>query len=280
MRLWLNSSGKNWFQKTYNYQISPQDILNTYYAFNLESRPQENDVLPSGYDDSLINYLYSGMIDSGLPVTTFIQPHIKGFLDYLPSDLVDILQPVKICTQVSSYYSDNNIFDTPDFFNGVDVDFTFDRVFIPSLQEMNCLQLANENNRPDENIEGSAWQFYANNSPDLQNWGSRLFDNVLQELDEIVQEEEYDYFKMASWRNYIWELPPEEQFKGFLTTTPTYQKGVITRSACSDNSSYGVWRIFSNGSNLYASMQPHKLGAMLESSLLIYDQPAPAFVIC
>ena len=102
---------------------------------------------------------------------SYTDSNIKGFLDYLPAGLVDALSPVKIITQ--AWFDDDND-DTsigdPEDVDGFDADITYDKVFIPSLSEMNFSADGTEF-FPDDSIEGEAWTYFASNSPTFMDLG-------------------------------------------------------------------------------------------------------------
>ena len=96
---------------------------------------------------------------------------VKGFLSCLPYSLRELLLPVKIVTQ--AFFDDYNhdlAIDDPDYFDGFDADFTYDKVFIPSLSEMGIY--GNNEFLPDDSFEGTAWEFYSA----LSNWNSNCSD--------------------------------------------------------------------------------------------------------
>ncbi len=92
---------------------------------------------------------------------SYSEQNILGFLSYLPHSIVDLLQPVRVFTQ--AFFDDDNSdssIDDPDDLDGTDGDITFDKVFIPSLSEMN-ISTSNDNNYPQGNFEGSPWAYYS-----------------------------------------------------------------------------------------------------------------------
>lgn len=83
-----------------------------------------------------------------------------GFLSCLPSALAIILLPVKVVTQ--AFFDDNNedtAIDDPDYIDSIDADITYDKVFIPSISEMNIT--GSDEFLPDNGFEGSAWDSYS-----------------------------------------------------------------------------------------------------------------------
>lgn len=96
---------------------------------------------------------------------------VKGFLSCLPYALRNVLLPVKIITQAFfDDFNDDPAVDDPDYIDGLDADITYDKVFIPSLSEMGIS--GNDIYFPDDDFEGSAWEFYSA----LSNWNSNCSD--------------------------------------------------------------------------------------------------------
>lgn len=81
---------------------------------------------------------------------TYSDSRVVGFLDCLPPGIVELLQPVKIVTL--AFFDDENndaSIDDPEDLDRYDGDITYDKVFIPSLSEMNV--------SVDDDFEGTAW---------------------------------------------------------------------------------------------------------------------------
>ena len=98
----------------------------------------------------------------------FLTPHngsytdngVNGFLSCLPYALRSALLPIKVITQAFfDDYNDDTAVDDPDYIDGHDADVTYDKVFIPSLSEMGIY--GNDEFLPDDNFEGTAWEFYS-----------------------------------------------------------------------------------------------------------------------
>ena len=127
LRQWLNSSGANWFSPAYT-----GDTLT----------PNSNG--------------YSSYADSG----------IHGFLDFLHEDLASALTPIKIQTQAYYDAEDETFTAEPDYINGHDVDVTYDKVFVPSPEEMYMYVPYSSyadnpfSGLPTRGIEGSAWAYW------------------------------------------------------------------------------------------------------------------------
>ena len=85
---------------------------------------------------------------------------VKGFLSCIPPALASMLLPVKVVTQAffDDYNEDSSI-DDPLYLDGIDGDITYDKVFIPSISEMNIS--GNDEYLPSAGFEGTAWDFYS-----------------------------------------------------------------------------------------------------------------------
>ena len=212
LRNWLNSSGPLWFSKTYSEQATPE---------YLQSVNEVNEW-------------------SGVYMT---YPESTGFLDFLPDDLLDILQPIKVQTQ--AFFDDNNSFgtDEPDYIDGEDVDVTYDKIFIPSLEEMNIN--VGLTNFPAIGIEGSAWQYYKNLFNSQSQVNIQHSNSLQNKLENYVGKE--DMIHQPSLRE------------------------ILTRSANSSNLTE-IWRVGDYSIN-YAS--EHGTIAKTYKSA-----PVPAFAIC
>lgn len=81
---------------------------------------------------------------------TYSDSGTVGFLDCLPAGVVELLQPVKVVTL--AFFDDENTdfsIEDPEDLDGYDGDVTYDKVFIPSLSEMNIPH--------EDSFEGEAW---------------------------------------------------------------------------------------------------------------------------
>lgn len=108
-----------------------------------------------------------------------------GFLSCLPPALAELLLPVKTVTQ--AFFDDNNVdaaIDDPDYVNGHDADITYDKVFIPSISEMNIT--GSDEFFPDNSFEGSAWDFYS-----ALNSGSEIARDINGEACSIITRSAY-----------------------------------------------------------------------------------------
>ena len=213
LRNWLNSAGLHWFSKTYSEQASPEQLQNI--------------------DEW--NGVYMTLEDS------------SGFLDFLPDDLVDILQPIKVQTQ--AFFDDNNSFgtDEPDYIDGEDVDVTYDKIFIPSLEEMNIN--AAFTNFPAVGIEGSAWQYYKNLFNSQSQFNIQYFDSFQNKFTNYIGKEDMEY-------------------------QPSL-RGILTRSANSSNLTE-IWRIVEQGSYGYINYASEHGTVKMTCDCV----PVPAFAIC
>ena len=92
---------------------------------------------------------------------SYTDSSVKGFLSYIPSSLAEAILPVKIVTQ--AFFDDGNedtAIDDPEYIDELDADITYDKVFIPSISEMNINTGGNED-FPVAGFEGAAWDYYS-----------------------------------------------------------------------------------------------------------------------
>ena len=225
LRQWLNSAGENWFSPAYD-----TDVLLT--------------------DDDVKSY------------SLMRNPDSIGFLSCLPQDLVECIQPIKIQTQ--AFFNEDNFDETieePDTINGVYVDITYDKIFIPSLEEMNVKPSDNDgysNGKKiyaDDGIEGTAWEYYINK------FGSQsrvIGGTTINGISE--------------WGRSLYgcqELPHEE-----------WGYAHFTRSAIL-NSNIEIWNVISQQDNTL-EIAPNYFVVMLDGgTMYAYNyNPAPAFALC
>ena len=239
LRQWLNSSGLNWFVPAYN-----TDILL--------------------HCDDYMDYYVSLMRNSDS----------IGFLSCLPEDLAEAIQPIKIQTQ--AFFNENNFdesIEEPDIIDDVYVDTTYDKIFIPSLEEMNIKPSDNDgysNNiklYANDGIEGTAWEYYINK------FGSQsrvVSGAVINGINAWGKSLAYD-FDLPDYNNEgVSYFQQEEEY------------GHFTRSAVL-NSQFQTWNVISKQDNTLEI--PH--GTVYRDNVL-YDggastsqkQPAPAFALC
>ena len=230
LRQWLNSSGADWFSPAYNTDV----------------------FLSFSQDFPIVEY--SLMRDFG---------GVNGFLSCLPEDLVECIQPIKIQTQ--AFFNEDNFdesIEEPDIINDVYVDTTYDKFFIPSLEEMN-LKPSSNNNYADDGIEGTAWEYYINK------FGSQSRVTSGATISGI-----------NSWGKslaYDFELPDYESNVSFFQSAEEY--GHLTRSA-NLNDQTCIWRVqVDKNSNTLTVLDDY-----VESdggvSYPYAIQPAPAFALC
>ena len=100
----------------------------------------------------------------------YAQNGVKGFLSCIPDALYRALQPVKIVTQAFfDDFNDDTAIDDPDYIDGYDADITFDKIFLPSMSEMNAISSGNDDNFPTSSLEGTAWEFFSQPRSDTFN---------------------------------------------------------------------------------------------------------------
>ena len=225
LRNWLNSSGEDWFSPSHPAQNTPA-------SFTVDN----NEEFFSIYGD----------------VTMFMNS-THGFLDYLPEDLVDILQPVRVQTIVD--YNENNNplnLDEPDYIDGEDVDVTFDKIFIPSLSEMNLASASN--------IEGAPWQFYVNlyEAQDKVSLISLTRNNVNM----------YEKLSNSIMKNLNTDITDD-----YGNALKNWNSAILTRTS-SGQYYFMVLEDENDGYNNYIDVVEKYLPRGNNS------QPAPAFVIC
>ena len=202
-----------------------------------------------------------------------------GFLNFLPQDFLDVLTPIKVTTQ--AYFEDQAEFDAPDeeLDDGIEVDITYDKIFIPSLEEMNIQGLETASNTPKQGVEGTAWEYYVNKfKGDYQlSIGSTNKVSYWQD-DNIFKEFE---------KNIAQDFVSEEDRTAFNT----WDNGrIMLRSAAStpDIPSYGSGLYYDNFIIFFSHGQ-NQDGNLVSSAGVTTGnsddseycgQPAPAFVIC
>ncbi len=93
---------------------------------------------------------------------------VKGFLSCIPSSLAEAILPVKIVTQ--AFFDDGNedsAINDPEYIDELDADITYDKIFIPSISEMNINAGGNED-FPVAGFEGVAWDYYSSLSSGVE----------------------------------------------------------------------------------------------------------------
>ena len=245
LRQWLNSAGENWFSPAYD-----TDVLLT---FNPESIILE-------------------------PRSLMRNSESIGFLSCLPQDLLECIQPIKIQTQ--AFFNEDNFdesIEEPDIIDDVYVDITYDKIFIPSLEEMNVKPSDNDGYRngkkiyADDGIEGTAWEYYINkfgsqsrvisgaSINNIYEWGKNLgwdFDIPVYDRGKTFFQDYFDYFDS----NYA-----VNHYKDY---------GHFTRSAVLD-SQFTTWDVCSTENNTLKV----SAGEVMADYYRL-TQPAPAFALC
>lgn len=225
LRQWLNSAGVNWFTPAYN-----TDVLITF--------------------DNTMEY-----------VSLMRNSNSIGFLSCLPEDLVENIQPIKIQTQ--AFFNENNFdesIEEPEIIDDVYVDTTYDKIFIPSLEEMNIKPSDNDGYSgskklyADDGIEGSAWEYYVNK------FGSQsrvISGTTINDINEWGKSLSYDFDTVFFQKKY----------------------GHFTRSANLLNQEK-TWGIIVNKDNNNINIVEQRAECDGDSFNALYTQPAPAFALC
>lgn len=239
LRQWLNSAGANWFSPAYD-----TDMLLTHD-------------------------------DTDVYVSLMRNSNSVGFLSCLPEDLVKVIQPIKIQTQ--AFFNEDNFdesIEEPNIINDVYVDVTYDKIFIPSLEEMNIKPTDNDGYSgskklyANDGIEGTAWEYYINK------FGSQsrvISGTTINGINTWGRSLAYDF-----------ELPDYlDEGVSFFQTGEKH--GHFTRSAIL-NSQFQIWNVVKNQSNSLQIPHDNTYG-----NNVMYDgtnhwpfenQPAPAFALC
>ena len=234
LRQWLNSAGENWFSPVYD-------------------------------TDSLITSDKNMVYVSLMRNTNSI-----GFLSCLPEDLIECIQPIKIQTQ--AFFNEDNFdesIEEPDTINGVYVDVTYDKIFIPSLEEMNIKPIdsygysSGKKLYANDGIEGTAWEYYINK-----------FGSQSRVITTNMFSEGVTINGINEWGK---SLASDLNLSDFYYSDWSGH-GHFTRSAVL-NSHFDKWEVISTDSNTLK----------LDRNLVIIDggeswpmpsQPAPAFALC
>ena len=164
LRQWLNSEGTNWFSPAYDGDalINYQDRIALFDDYFASAYPNGKDWLGRDVDKEQIKEGY--VVQRW--ISTYADDNTLGFLDLLPDDIHSILQPIKVVTQ--AFFDDDNdnpSIEDPDDVDGLDADITYDKVFIPSIDEMYLYHMKYFDTKdalPSNNpmIEGPAWAYY------------------------------------------------------------------------------------------------------------------------
>ena len=282
LRQWLNASGSNWFSPAYDgdklisWQESAIDVYKSLYSYDPHS--------------SSFWARYQQFI---MWQSTYADDNVPGFLDLLHDDINNILVPIKIVTQ--AFFDDNNSnpsIDDPDDVDGYDADITYDKVFIPSLKEMQIgfndptaygMTAEKMQEIAQEGVEGDPWDFWSNK---LSAVAYSTFTN-----------KNYDWIKAhnGEWPYYVstYNESGEVWYSPFSGLTDFFEawgneldnesvdimheslmrQAVLTRTAVK-NSSSGIWSIFRHYDSYFEYDDLNLL------STNYYANPAPAFAIC
>ena len=288
LRQWLNSSGLNWFSPAY----TGDALIDNSARFPLPAQETIDYYAENEYDED-------GLFKARMASTSYADTNVPGFLDFLPDDLKTILQPVKITTQ--AFFDDNNSnssIDDPDLVDDLDVDITYDKVFIPSLSEMGMKTPPSDYVKdfmPTGNSEGAPWAFYINKfltsyaSYGLAEGRDTIFPfvsignydytdiNASLYYSDQQDQEQYSYVSNWGWslaydfNNITQYFPGSSSDHCFMR----YKDPVLTRSASAQNTS-GLWSL-----QTYEISGYYAFKAELDrKDALDCANPAPAFVIC
>ena len=237
LRQWLNSAGTNWFSPAYD-----TDIFLTY--------------------DQLITY-----------TSLMRNPDSIGFLSCLPEDLLECIQPIKIQTQ--AFFNEDNFdesIEEPDIIDNVYVDITYDKIFIPSLEEMNVKPSDTDgyyNGKKiyaNDGIEGTAWEYYINK------FGSQsrvVSDTAIDDIHAWGKNLGYDFELPAAYDNGL----------TFFQNADESGHGHFTRSAILNNN-YEIWKVVSTENNILKIPRFDTVLNDFEGDAWYGTQPAPAFALC
>ena len=279
LRQWLNSEGKNWFVPAYD-----GDALVTYMDKAIANNTKKiGDTLwGQTYNEQDIQSI---LIQHGW-LSSYADQDSLGFLDLLPDDLHSILQPIKIVTQAFfDTQNENTSIDDPEDIDGVDVDITFDKVFLPSIDEMfleHSQYTANggwslPSNEP--TIEGTAWEYYRNlfgteepfqtRAADIDYWAQETGDkhNMIWKHFHFLR------FPITSDITYNVDDPSDINIRNPSIMT------WLTRSA-NVLANFGVWGFGKNELLTIYRVTTFDRDADLNIFTTNDVAPAPAFVIC
>ena len=166
LRQWLNSEGSHWFKPAYDGDalISFQEYADAFMDFEYPNGTYRVDSSRHISDELSAMYRHIEAWQSN-----YSDDEACGFLDLLPDDIHSILQPVKIVTQAFfDAQNDNTSIEDPDDVDGVDADITYDKVFLPSVDEMYLAHVFSyayfdgQKLFPESEafLEGSPWEYY------------------------------------------------------------------------------------------------------------------------
>jgi hypothetical protein len=259
LRQWLNSEGSNWFTPAYD-----GDALVSFFerVCALNTHKTGDTYGDKTYTELDIEYanIYNGS------VATYADSGSLGFLDLLPDDIHSILQPIKIVTQ--AFFDDENdnpSIEDPDIFDGFDADITFDKVFLPSIDEMYLYHrhsIYASGTLPSDvpMIEGPAWAFYRQLFGTDEPFGTNNQESVYSDWYTSDQSK-----KISAFGSYLRINPLEGPSDIYF----------LTRSA-NVTSKTGNWCV-----GRYSSIRDITIDSTANSYLNAKEiSPAPAFAIC
>lgn len=276
LRQWLNSEGKNWFVPAYE-----GDALVTYMDKAIANNKKK--VGDTSWSKTYNEQDILSILDMNGWIASYADHDSLGFLDLLPDDLHSILQPIKIVTQTFFDTDNDNLsIEDPEDVNGFDADITYDKVFLPSIDEMYLEHSAYTSSggwalpSNDPMIEGAAWEFFRhlfgtetpfhthnNEGEGYSDWGSS------GQNDKIAAWGSFLPFNITSDITYDVTDPQDLNIKN-----PTGQAW-LTRSA-NVLAKSGVWCL---GKDYDLSI--FRWSTLTDDNgVLMFASPAPAFAIC
>ena len=298
LRQWLNSEGKNWFVPAYNGDtlVTFQDYADAYMNFEypngisrLQDKPVSEEILAMQKHRRLW-------------LSNYTDDEACGFLDLLPDDIHSILQPVKIVTQAFfDAQNDNLSIEDPDDIDGVDADITYDKVFLPSIDEMYLAHVFSyayfdgEKLFPESEafLEGAPWEYYVYKfgsanpfTPDQERRNS--YDEYVSDPSDWGKAGEYS--KFATWAKNLLDGYTDDMSSHYSASYINYHPtlGYLSRSAELSGNNL-VWYVANAGYSEYATNGESKgyedivLSCRFDAGTCFTNMkanPAPAFVIC
>ena len=295
LRQWLNSEGKNWFVPAYDGDalVTFQDYANAHMAYFYPNGRHLRDQYTPISEEELAMIRHSLLWRSN-----YTDDEACGFLDLLPDDLHSILQPVKIVTLAFfDTQNENTSIEDPEDVDGVDADITYDKVFLPSVDEMYLAHVFSyayfdgQKLFPENEIslEGAPWEYYIHKFgtanpfiPDQERRNN--YDEYVSDPSDWGKAGEYS--KIGSWAQNLLDDFNELNTKHYQWYRPTL--GYYSRSAELSGNNL-IWSVANGGYS----------GDVFEGETITYSDivlscrfdagscwtnmksnPAPAFVIC
>lgn len=264
IRQWLNSEGLNWFKPAYDGDVllGYQDRSSLFDDLYAAEYPNGKDWLGRDIDKDT----WKEARFAEIWISSYADDNALGFLDLLPDDIHSILQPIKIVTQ--TFFDDENdnpSIEDPDDVDGLDADITFDKVFLPSIDEMylyhrHSIYVSGNLPSNDPMIEGPAWSFYRQLFGTDEPFVTNNQESVYSDWYTSDQSKKISAFGRCLQIDNV-EIPSDIYF--------------LTRSA-NVNSKTGNWCV-----GRYSSIRDITIDSTANSYLNAKEiNPAPAFAIC